>query len=232
MRISIADKSFIFYSGVTFVFLILLQMMKISMAWMLVSASTGSALSLGDGKITVADLGQVFLMLPSQQFRNSNIFCGSLCQYPGYSGPAKITGEAGLTFDADSVGIAFQLGGLEKECEKPNNQVFLFLSSPFPSYLSVCILHLQTPNSCGIHIHEGKSCADASSPGMRVCFPKIRPLTFNNVWFSFLSAHQKGAIISTVQPTLKIPGLPWHIFQLVIMPLAALALGKKHIFCD
>ena len=64
--------------------------------------------------------------------------------YPGYTGK-PIEGGATLRFhDEGNVTIDFYLYNTEAECAAPN---------------------ATAPNSCGIHIHEGKSCANATAPG-------------------------------------------------------------------
>ena len=67
-----------------------------------------------------------------------------LGKYPGYAG-AAITGHARLYFHDDvNVTISYYLEGVDHECNHPN---------------------MTAPNSCGIHIHAGTSCTDASQPG-------------------------------------------------------------------
>jgi hypothetical protein len=69
---------------------------------------------------------------------------GDLGTYPGYAGPARPVGYANLDFQDNGVLITFNILGLESACSAPN---------------------ASAPNSCGIHIHAGTSCADASLPG-------------------------------------------------------------------
>lgn len=66
-----------------------------------------------------------------------------LGKYPGYTGSVAIIGSAKMDFAGSTVKINYNLAGVEAVCAKPTD----------------------ASNCCGIHIHEGKSCADATSPG-------------------------------------------------------------------
>ena len=63
--------------------------------------------------------------------------------YPGYEGH-HIEGGATLYFEEEGhVVIAYRLEGVEEACREPN---------------------ASAANSCGIHIHAGTSCANATAP--------------------------------------------------------------------
>lgn len=79
----------------------------------------------------------------AQQWHTATI--KELGHYPGYNGSARIHGYATLHFEHnDTVTAHYELHGVEAECHSPAEGV---------------------ANSCGIHIHEGKSCSDAAAPG-------------------------------------------------------------------
>jgi hypothetical protein len=68
-----------------------------------------------------------------------------LGRYPGYDGPDRIIGDTQLHFGlGGNVTLYYDLAEVDPAC-----------SSPEPG----------VANSCGIHIHEGTSCDDATKPG-------------------------------------------------------------------
>lgn len=62
-------------------------------------------------------------------------------KYPGYDGELNVSGTGGALYRGDSVWVWYDLLGLEANCESSG------------------------ANGCGIHIHEGMTCADAASIG-------------------------------------------------------------------
>merc|ERR1739845_83109 len=65
--------------------------------------------------------------------------------YPGYSGPRIVTGYVHAYLDhAGHANLHYSLHGVEDECKTTPEGV---------------------ANACGIHIHEGKTCDDASAVG-------------------------------------------------------------------
>jgi len=67
----------------------------------------------------------------------------SLSPYPGFTGD-PVEGGVELSFHNNAVNISYQLKNIDRQCSNPDKA---------------------TPNSCGIHIHEGKSCDDATKVG-------------------------------------------------------------------
>jgi len=67
---------------------------------------------------------------------------GDLTVYPGYTGSLKVTGEVGAKITNGRVDLGWDLEGLEASCD--------------PTLAA---------NGCGIHIHGGKTCSDASMIG-------------------------------------------------------------------
>jgi len=65
--------------------------------------------------------------------------------YPGYTGALKVTGEVGAYYRTDTVGVHFNIQGVERDACK---------TTP-----------VGVANACGIHIHAGKTCEDAASVG-------------------------------------------------------------------
>jgi hypothetical protein len=65
--------------------------------------------------------------------------------YPGYAGDLKVTGEVNAYLSQTGTAyVTYDLKGLEDACKTTPSGV---------------------GNACGIHIHEGKTCADASAVG-------------------------------------------------------------------
>jgi len=68
-----------------------------------------------------------------------------LLPYPGYAGDLDVTGYVSASFSSvGSASVTYNLKGLEDACKTTPKGV---------------------GNACGIHIHEGKSCDDASAVG-------------------------------------------------------------------
>lgn len=63
--------------------------------------------------------------------------------YPGKTSTVDITGSVKLVFGVDSARIIYNLAGVEEACKTPGT----------------------ASNACGIHIHEGTDCKDATQPG-------------------------------------------------------------------
>jgi hypothetical protein len=84
-----------------------------------------------------------FFLLPSLA-QSQEVTISDLGKYPGYEGP-MIFGHATLAFDNEKgVAITYDLVGIDSACSVPD---------------------VVWANSCGIHIHEGTSCADTTGPG-------------------------------------------------------------------
>ena len=65
--------------------------------------------------------------------------------FPNLAGPLSFSGEVQVSFPSEgAVDLIYHLEKLQPECRTPKPD---------------------TPNSCGIHIHEGKTCDDASLVG-------------------------------------------------------------------
>merc|ERR1712078_924141 len=79
-------------------------------------------------------------LLPSMLVQEGNVQ-----PYPGYEGPLKVTGEVNAYLaKSGSAYLTYSLRGLEDACKTTPEGV---------------------ANACGIHIHEGKTCDDASAVG-------------------------------------------------------------------
>lgn len=78
------------------------------------------------------------VLLPFHQIRETAVL-PPLELYPGYNGTLNITGAIKLDFRGQGVKISYKLSGTESDCSVPG----------------------PAANSCGIHIHEGFSCANA-----------------------------------------------------------------------
>lgn len=106
-----------------------------------------------DGEDLMATLGKVFVLHDyagikfscTVLFPNSQLhFNQALGPYPGYAGEFMPKGEVWAAFVDTKVKFAYNLKGLDPACTEPDMAV---------------------SNSCGMHIHEGTSCDDASLPG-------------------------------------------------------------------
>merc|ERR1712048_793249 len=100
----------------------------------------------------------------------------ALGPYPGYTGPLKVTGNVnGYLSRRGNAYLTFELAGLEDACKKTPEGV---------------------ANACGIHIHEGKTCDDASAVGGHYYATDSDPwgvLGYNSL-FGYASGRVKAAI--------------------------------------
>jgi len=71
---------------------------------------------------------------------------GRFARYPDYAGPLQnVTGHIKMDFRGTSVAIGYDLSGVDPRCTAPNNTV--------------------NPLSCGLHIHMGMTCSNATDIG-------------------------------------------------------------------
>jgi Cu/Zn superoxide dismutase len=77
---------------------------------------------------------------------NSELVAGTFGPYPGYTGGLSVAGTVSMYSIGTTQIFTFDLSGLDTACTNPN-----FATAP--------------GNSCGLHIHAGKTCDDASSVG-------------------------------------------------------------------
>lgn len=82
------------------------------------------------------------LPVPAAPVTDAVVTVTDLGSYPGYKGNQTITGTVKLSYTKGGVTIDYALEGVEEACAAVGPK----------------------PNSCGIHIHKGTSCANATDP--------------------------------------------------------------------